>query len=357
MKKLLAVFFVMIFFPGLASGSGLITGSVKHKFEPGDKVLFKTDFSQCPVGEAPTEFDKIEGIPECVEYGNKIWVAANGASTLRLYKKADLGRGDFSIEFSFFTYGDGGKVELVLFKNSPKGWNSEKINKKVVFDYCCSRYLTANLEGGGQILNIDHTGKKKFRVAIQVRRGQFRVFFNGKRLAAVPFNLPEGEKVSGFALIRHGDHSYNLLLTDIRVAKYSKKEPKPTPEKLGITVNQTSEGLKLTVPEKVLFDFNKFILKPGAKDALGVVADVIRRSPVKKVVVTGFTDNIGSDEYNMKLSLQRAQSVADYLMYCEKINPELFEIVGKGKANPVADNTTEAGRAKNRRVEIQIIKK
>ncbi|HHD77397.1 MAG TPA: OmpA family protein, partial [Campylobacteraceae bacterium] len=126
--------------------------------------------------------------------------------------------------------------------------------------------------------------------------------------------------------------------------------------KLGISVNKNKEGMKLTVPEKVLFDFNKFILKPEAKIALSVVADIIRENPARKIVVTGYTDNIGSDAYNLRLSLQRAQSVADYMIYCEKINPKRFKIVGKGKENPVASNATEEGRAKNRRVEIELVR-
>ncbi len=123
---------------------------------------------------------------------------------------------------------------------------------------------------------------------------------------------------------------------------------------MGITVQKTGKGSILTVPERVLFDFNKFILKPQAKKALDVVADYIRSHPARQIVVTGYTDNVGTDAYNLRLSLQRAQSVADYLMDCGRIDPKLFKIVGKGKANPIADNATEKGRAKNRRVEIRL---
>ena len=150
--------------------------------------------------------------------------------------------------------------------------------------------------------------------------------------------------------------AYDTLISSIKVTKYTEGEPKPTPEKLGIGMKKTKEGMKLTIPEKILFDFNRFILKPEAKEALSVIGDIIRENKAGNIIVTGYTDNIGSDAYNLKLSLQRAQSVADYLIYCEKANPKLFEIEGKGKADPVTPNSTEEGRAKNRRVEIRLIK-
>jgi outer membrane protein OmpA-like peptidoglycan-associated protein len=119
-------------------------------------------------------------------------------------------------------------------------------------------------------------------------------------------------------------------------------------------VEKTAGGTKLTIPERVLFGFNKFFLKDEAKKALHVVAGILKENPGKTVRIVGYTDNVGSDAYNLRLSLQRAQSVADYLIYVEGIEKNRVKIEGKGKSNPIADNATEAGRAKNRRVEIKI---
>jgi len=147
---------------------------------------------------------------------------------------------------------------------------------------------------------------------------------------------------------------YSELISGIRLARYSSAEEKPSPEKLGIRVEKTAGETKLTIPERVLFDFNKFFLKDEAKKALHVVAGILKESPGKKVRIVGYTDNVGSDAYNLRLSLQRAQSVADYLIYVEGIGKGRIKIEGRGKSNPIADNATEAGRAKNRRVEIEI---
>ncbi len=347
----------VLLFPALLFGGGLVTGATKHeKFESGDRVLFETDFSRCPVGEIPEGFDRIEGAVECVKYNDHIWVAPSAKGRIKLWKKIDLGSGDFSIEFTAVRYGSGDNLVLDLFQGGRSGWDKKRIKRSLKY---AMQYCEIDLEGLGLARTVKPCDKKPMRFAIQVRRRQMRLFLNGKRLAALPWPLKKGEAVSGFSISRGDSYfpkPYDLLISDIKVAKYTKKEAKPTPEKLGIGIEKTKKGMKLTVPEKVLFDFNEFILKPEAKEALSIIGDIIRENPAKKVVVTGYTDNVGSDAYNLRLSLQRAQSVADYLIYCEKVDPKLFEIVGRGKKDPIASNATKEGRAKNRRVEIGVVR-
>ena len=354
MKVAVAVFVALVLVAGTAFAGDLVTGGTKYNFNPGDNVLINYDFSRCPVGEPPEGFDEVKGAPECVKFNDQIWVAPAGAGDLKLYKKMDLGDGDFSIEFSFVLYDpEYCWAMLELYKADPKGWHAEKIKRTVVIN----AYGDIKVEGAGKIADIRHPKKKPYHVAVQVRRGQFRVFLDGKRLAAISFGLKKDERVSGFALMRvRGSRPYEVLFSNIRVTKYTTKEARPRPEQLGIKVEDTKEGLKLTVPERVLFDFNKFILKPEAKEALEVIADIIREHPQKRILIIGHTDNVGSEAYNLRLSLQRAQSVADYLMYCKRISPERFTIEGKGESQPIADNSTEDGRAQNRRVEIRILK-
>ncbi len=360
MKRVALLFLSGIFFTSLLMAGGLVTGASKMRFEPGDKVLFERDFHECPVGEAPEGFDKFSGAGECVKYEDHIWLAPSTNNDFRVYKKLDLGEGDFSIEYDILIHQDiggalGPKVILRLLEGDEKEWDKAKLPhdvEAVGYYHRCGIYL----EKVGRVAEIPGADKKKIHIAIQVRRKQLRVFADGKRLISVPFALSPGKHVSGFEWLWVDDtNAYGALLTNIRVAKYTKKEAKPTPEKLGIGVKKTAEGYKLTVPERVLFDFDKFILKPEAKEALASVGEFVRSHHSKKVVVTGYTDNRGSDAYNLRLSLQRAQSVADYLIYCEKIDPGLFEIEGRGKADPVASNATEEGRSKNRRVEIRIV--
>ena len=101
----------------------------------------------------------------------------------------------------------------------------------------------------------------------------------------------------------------------------------------------------------VLFDFGKYNLKPDTKITLAKLAGIIQSHPGLHLAIEGHTDNIGSDEANMKLSQQRADAVREFLVQ-QGLAAHTVTAVGLGKAEPVADNSTNEGRQKNRRVEI-----
>jgi outer membrane protein OmpA-like peptidoglycan-associated protein len=104
---------------------------------------------------------------------------------------------------------------------------------------------------------------------------------------------------------------------------------------------------------KVLFDFNKATLKPEAKSQLAAALQALKEQPGLQTQIVGHTDGIGSDAYNMKLSQRRADSVATYLVQ-NGVPRQSIRTEARGKREPVAPNTTAAGRAQNRRVEITV---
>jgi outer membrane protein OmpA-like peptidoglycan-associated protein len=122
----------------------------------------------------------------------------------------------------------------------------------------------------------------------------------------------------------------------------------------GIDVSREGDVIKLNLPDGVTFDFNRADLKPQFYPALNNVAATLADYNQTIVEITGHTDAIGSDAVNQRLSEQRAASVGNYLMG-RGLMRERFEIVGMGKNYPIADNGTDAGRAKNRRVEIRVL--
>ena len=118
-----------------------------------------------------------------------------------------------------------------------------------------------------------------------------------------------------------------------------------------------TKGPKAMVFEEVaLFDIDKADLKPAGKEQIKAYREEARAelSRADKIKITGHTDNTGSADYNMKLSLQRAEAVRDYLVSLG-VDPNKMEVSGEGVTKPVADNSTPEGRAKNRRVEIEVI--
>jgi OOP family OmpA-OmpF porin len=108
--------------------------------------------------------------------------------------------------------------------------------------------------------------------------------------------------------------------------------------------------------EVALFDTDKAELKPGGKERIKAYREEARAafSRADKIKITGHTDNTGSYDYNVRLSLRRAEAVRTYLISIG-VDPSKLEVSGAGESKPVADNSTMEGRAKNRRVEVDIL--
>ena len=134
-----------------------------------------------------------------------------------------------------------------------------------------------------------------------------------------------------------------------------KKKMEQTEAKLReLNAKQTSRGLVLTLGD-VLFETGKAMLLPGAQRAIDQLAEFLEENPERKVLVEGHTDNIGSVTYNIDLSLRRAQAVKNALV-AKGIESQRILAHGYGEAYPVASNKTAAGRQRNRRVEIIVLK-
>jgi len=124
-------------------------------------------------------------------------------------------------------------------------------------------------------------------------------------------------------------------------AKPAPAKPKPVAE-------------KVTLAADVLFDFDKSVLKSEGKAKLDDLATKVNAINLEVVIAIGHTDSIGSDAYNQKLSVRRAESVKAYLV-SKGVAPNRIYTEGKGEKQPVASNKTKDGRQKNRRVEIEVI--
>jgi outer membrane protein OmpA-like peptidoglycan-associated protein len=120
----------------------------------------------------------------------------------------------------------------------------------------------------------------------------------------------------------------------------------------GTVVTQTSDNqLKLTIPNDISFDTGRYDIKPNLRPILDQFAQGLSQQPGTEVRIIGHTDNTGSDAVNNPLSVNRAQSTRDYLV-ARGVSSSRITIDGRGEREPIADNTTEVGRARNRRIEI-----
>lgn len=112
------------------------------------------------------------------------------------------------------------------------------------------------------------------------------------------------------------------------------------------------KAVKLTFDSGILFQTNKYELNASSKSNLNELATLMKKYNTCSVDIYGYTDNTGNDAINNPLSVNRANSVANYLRSCNVPNTQMKKIEGFGSSNPVADNATAEGRKQNRRVEI-----
>ena len=111
---------------------------------------------------------------------------------------------------------------------------------------------------------------------------------------------------------------------------------------------------KVTYAADAFFDFDKSVLKPAGKAKLNDLVSKVQGINLEVIIAVGHTDSIGTDAYNQKLSIRRAEAVKAYLV-SKGIEKNRVYTEGKGEKQPVADNKTKEGRAKNRRVEIEVV--
>ena len=120
-----------------------------------------------------------------------------------------------------------------------------------------------------------------------------------------------------------------------------------------LKAQQTERGIVLTIGD-VLFATGKANLSPNANKSVAKLAEFLKKYPTRNVLIEGHTDSVGSDEFNLALSQQRANSVKAKLV-ADAVDPARITTVGYGKKYPVASNDTKAGKAQNRRVDLIIL--
>lgn len=130
--------------------------------------------------------------------------------------------------------------------------------------------------------------------------------------------------------------------------------PAPAPAPARPAPPPPPAATKVTYAADAFFDFDKSVLKPEGRAKLDDLVGKIKGINLEVIIAVGHTDSVGSDAYNQKLSVRRAEAVKAYLV-SKGIEKNRVYTEGKGEKQPVADNKTSEGRAKNRRVEIEVV--
>ena len=138
------------------------------------------------------------------------------------------------------------------------------------------------------------------------------------------------------------------------VAPKAAAAPAPAPAPAPKAAPAPAAATKVTYAADAFFDFDKAVLKKEGKAKLDDLVSKVKGINLEVIIAVGHTDSVGTDAYNQKLSVRRAEAVKAYLV-SKGIEKNRVYTEGKGEKQPVADNKTKEGRAKNRRVEIEVV--
>ena len=150
---------------------------------------------------------------------------------------------------------------------------------------------------------------------------------------------------------RKAEEARQAELSRVREAQQKAEDALKTTLSQLAQVQESARGLIVTLPGSIYFDVNKTEVKPAMRERLSQIARALATVPDRHVLVEGHTDSTGGDDYNLKLSRLRAESVRSILV-AGGVSPDRIESQGYGKTRPVASNASASGRAQNRRVEI-----
>lgn len=262
----------------------------------------------------------------------------------------------FPVEYQFLGI-QNAKIPILT---SP--WTSRQKIARVHYSYPFSFSGTpGSVEGGRGRQAVKLEGLSRGKVFFSVEAGvplferneyEVRVKYTGRPLVSYKMVIDSYYRKLDREPARHRRD----LLTQIQ--KDMKKEPDPVDEspagKAGqVQVGETPEGVTFALRD-ILFDFAKAELKPSGREALDKISRLLKKYPGHQIRVEGHTDSTGNSDYNRKLSRERARAVATYLNR-RGIAGHRLAFTGRGESEPVADNGTEEGRARNRRVNITLL--
>ena len=333
----------------------------KSDFVRGSVILFSDDFANEQMGEFPSKWDVSEGSLETASISGKKYAHSNAPdsrfSPLMENMKSYLPEvftlewdeffckageiPDFPIEFQFLDASGNqtGHIYLRYRPGNPDCYGNYTFKKGGGID-----------QNVGGSMDWDHL-KQYTKVgqwnhfAISFNKRAFKFYLNGTRI----INLPNVAAPARFEFIIQDENPYrgvaNVVLAKGAVELYQRQTTD-----LSAVEKAIAETGKF-VTNNILFETGKATLKPESMEEIQKVADYMKKNPSVRFEVQGHTDNQGSDKINDPLSQQRAEAVVKALaqLGCDEFN---LRAVGKGSHEPVADNKTDAGRAKNRRVEF-----
>ncbi len=328
----------------------------KFDFVPGDELLFFDDFSQDFVGDFPSRWNT-NGSGELVKINNSSnkWLKLiSGSNTMYIPDVTNLPE-EFTLEFDMLTEGLNKKTssqsyfKIIISDNNTFDKNRNFGMVEIPFCQFIAQGLIVenNINGKREIRNIVKVDVRKQitqqnHVSIAVNKQRFRLWINESKYVDIPRLLAANTKMNSIKLHLRGldINKENLFVSNFKIAKGG----------IDLRRKLLAEGKIST--NGILFDSGSANIQPQSLGIVRQISQVLIQDENIKLNIIGYTDADGPDDTNLKLSKARAAAVKEALVSIYKISAGRLTSDGKGETQPVGDNTTAAGKAKNRRVEF-----
>ena len=326
-------------------------------FVPGAVAFFEDNLQNEQMGEFPSKWDLIEGSTDvAIMKGKKCIHFEPGTRIEPLMTNQQSYIPDvFTLEFDFWM--NDPKTEMsncyeLEFKDADGGDVYEiRIGESYSKLEVTCRFMSTTGDwrdsGGGKTWEMKKNDWNHFAMSFNKRA--LKIYVNNKRVINIP-NCKSAVRMKIHQADWGGFHGNKNYMTNFRYAKGAMELYEQKVTDMSAVEKAIAETGKF-VTNNILFEMGKATLKPESMAEIQKVADYMKKNPTARFEVQGHTDNQGSDKINDPLSQQRAEAVVKALegLGCDPFN---MRAVGKGSHEPVADNATEDGRAKNRRVEF-----
>jgi len=337
----------------------------KSDFKRGANVFFSDDVQGEQIGEFPSQWDLVDGSEvEVVNIKGVKAIRMEASRIQPLMKEREYLPEEFTIEFDVLAQpaqeGSGWDGTLDLFmdgENDRRVFDirmSPEFHEGGVYDGIGWGWGAENPNGnkmdgepGRQVIRKYLKPNEWNHIAISFNKRAFKMYLNYQRIV----NIPNMIQPRSWMLDGSSDSDKGIFIKDIVMAKGAVDLYERNATDYSSAVEKAIAETGKFVTNNILFETGKATLKPESMEEILKVAEYMKKNPAARFEVQGHTDNQGSDAINDPLSQQRAEAVVKALEG-QGVDPFNLRPVGKGSHEPVADNKTEEGRAKNRRVEF-----
>ena len=327
--------------------------AVKSDFVPGSVVIFEDDFANEQMGEFPSKWDLIENNAEVARLNGRKCIKFEHGSNTEITPLLEDGNKKYlpevyTLEFDYFITGeeDHTSAYRLYLKSEDDGDQTDIFIGRENISWGVVHPTSSNTVDGNASLEDINEQEEWNHFALSFNKRALKVYINGRRV----INIPNAKAMDWFSLFTefwedHIDYITNVRLAKGGVALYDRNAQTMT------AVEKAMQETGKFVTNNIFFETGKADLKSESMAEIEKVAEYMKKNPSVRFEVQGHTDNQGSDAINDPLSQKRAEAIVKALVGLG-VDEWNLRAVGKGSHEPVADNKTDEGRAKNRRVEF-----